>query len=305
MNCSQKLNYSISSKKISRRSFLKNSFRLSVLAFGGIGYERRNNLKTEHVNLSFPNLPSSFHGFRIIQISDLHASFWVGRDYLMEVIREINKLKKDLVVITGDIITGSVNNFWKRWMPEINNDYLSMVIDVLGNLDRGNKIAVLGNHDQWDGKKTELRLVSGLERVGIQFLRNSSKKLSRGLSRLYVAGTDDYWVSCDLEKALCRVPQNEFKILLCHSPDVRTGIKNETKIDITLCGHTHGGQVAIPYISQHFIPIKNPFRYQAGLIKEPYGYTYVNRGIGTLVFPFRMAASPEITCFTLQKSGSV
>jgi len=305
MNCSQKLNYSISSKKISRRSFLKNSFRLSVLAFGGIGYDRRNNLKTEHVNLSFPNLPSSFHGFRIIQISDLHASFWVGRDYLMEVIREINKLKKDLVVITGDIITGSVNNFWKRWMPEINNDYLSMVIDVLGNLDRGNKIAVLGNHDQWDGKKTELRLVSGLERVGIQFLRNSSKKLSRGLSRLYVAGTDDYWVSCDLEKALCRVPQNEFKILLCHNPDVRTHIKNETKIDITLCGHTHGGQVAIPYISQHFIPIKNPFRYQAGLIKEPYGYTYVNRGIGTLVFPFRMAASPEITCFTLQKSGSV
>jgi len=294
-----------SSEKISRRSFLKNGFRLSVLAFGGIGYERRNNLKTEHVNLGFPNLPPSFHGFRIIQISDLHASFWVGRDYLMEVVREINKLKKDLVVITGDIITGSVNNFWKRWMPKIENDYLSMVIDVLGNLDGGDKIAVLGNHDQWDGKKTELRLVGELERVGIQVLRNSSKKLSRGLSSLYVAGTDDYWVSCDLEKALCRVPQNEFKILLCHSPDVRTGIKNETKIDITLCGHTHGGQVAIPFISQHFIPIKDPFRYQAGLIKEPYGYTYVNRGIGTLVFPFRLAASPEITCFTIQKSGSV
>jgi len=295
----------ISNEKISRRSFLKNGFRLSVISCGGIGYEGRNNLKTEQVSLSFPNLPPSFHGFRIIQISDLHASFWVGRNYLMEVVRKINKLKKDLVVITGDIITGSVNNFWKRWMPKINNDYLSMVIDVLGNLDSGDKIAVLGNHDQWDGKKTELRLVSELERVGIQVLRNSSKKLSRGLSSLYVAGTDDYWVSCDLEKALCRVPRNEFKILLCHNPDVRTGINNETKIDITLCGHTHGGQVAIPFISQHFIPIKDPFRYQAGLIKEPYGYTYVNRGIGTLVFPFRLAASPEITCFTLQKSGSV
>jgi predicted MPP superfamily phosphohydrolase len=305
MNYIRKLNHSISSEKISRRSFLKNGLRISLLAFGGIGYERRNNLKTEHVNLSFPNLPPSFHGFRIIQISDLHASFWVGRDYLMEVVREINKLKKDLVVITGDIITGSVNNFWKRWMPKINNDYLSMVIDVLGNLDGGDKIAVLGNHDQWDGKKTELRLVGELERVGIQVLRNSSKKLSRGLSSLYVAGTDDYWVSCDLEKTLRGVPKNEFKILLCHNPDVRTHINNETKIDITLCGHTHGGQVAIPFISQHFIPIKDPFRYQAGLIKEPYGYTYVNRGIGTLVFPFRLAASPEITRFTLQKSGSV
>ena len=295
---------SFSSKKISRRSFLKNGFRLSVLAFLGIGYEGRNNLRTEHVRLGFPNLPPSFHGFRIVQISDLHASFWVGRDYLMQVVKEINRLEKDLVVISGDIITGSVNNFWKRWIPAGKGDYISMVVDVLGNLKEGDKFAVLGNHDQWDGKKTELRLVSELERVGIQVLRNSSRKLSRGLSSLYVAGTDDYWVSCDLEKALCSVPQNEFKILLCHNPDVRTHIKNETKIDLTLCGHTHGGQVAIPLISHHFIPIKDPIRYQAGLIKEPYGYTYVNRGIGTLVFPFRIGAPPEITYITLQKYGS-
>jgi predicted MPP superfamily phosphohydrolase len=294
----------LSDSKISRRSFLKNALRLSVLAFLGIGYERRNNLKVQHVGLGFPNLPTSFHGFRIVQISDLHASFWVGRDYLMRVVREINNLKKDLVVISGDIITGSVNSFWKRWIPAIQGDYLSMVVEVLGNLNAGDKIAVLGNHDQWDGKETELRLVSELEGVGIQVLRNRSIKLTRGLSSLYVAGTDDYWVSCNLEKALRKVPQNEFKILLCHSPDVRGEIKNASKIDITLCGHTHGGQVAIPFISPYFIPIKDPFRYQAGLVKEPYGYTYVNRGIGTLVFPFRIGAPPEITYFTLKKSGS-
>jgi predicted MPP superfamily phosphohydrolase len=69
--------------KISCRSFIKNSLRLSVLALLGFGFERRNNLNTVHVNLSFSNLPSSFDGFRIVQISDLHASFWVGRDYLM------------------------------------------------------------------------------------------------------------------------------------------------------------------------------------------------------------------------------
>jgi hypothetical protein len=291
-------------KKISRRSFIKNSFRLSVIASLGIGYESRNNLKTEHVRLGFTNLPSSFHGFRIVQISDLHASFWVGRDYLMQVVKEINQLEKDLVIISGDIITGSVNNFWKRWIPRIKRDYISMVVEVLGNLNGGDKVAVLGNHDQWDGKKTELRLVSELENVGIRVLRNSSIKLSRGLSDLYVAGTDDYWVSCDIEKALHSIPPDEFKILLCHNPDVREDINNETKIDLTLCGHTHGGQVAIPFISHHFIPIKNPIRYRAGLIKEHYGYTYVNRGIGTLVFPFRIAAPPEITHLTLQKDGS-
>ncbi|MGD8298777.1 MAG: metallophosphoesterase [Desulfobacterales bacterium] len=292
---------SISTQKISRRSFIKNSLRLSVLAFLGFGFERRNNLRTEQVNLGFPNLPSSFDGFRIVQISDLHASFWVGRDYLMEVVREINKLKKDLVVISGDIITGSVNDFWKRWILSTKSDYLSMVVDVLGKLDDGEKIAVLGNHDQWEGKKTELRLVSGLESVDIQVLRNSSKKMTRRHSSLYIVGTDDYWVSCEIEKAFYKVPQNEFKILLCHSPDVREDVKNNTKVDLTLCGHTHGGQVAIPYLSHHFIPIKNPSRYQAGLVKEAYGYTYVNRGIGTLVFPFRIAAPPEISYFTLRK----
>ena len=290
---------SLTNNKISRRSFLKNGVRLSALAFFGIGYEGRNNLRTEHVRLDFPNLPPSFHGFRIVQISDLHASFWVGRDYLMQVVSEINKLEKDLVVISGDIITGSVNNFWRRWVPAVKGDYISMVVDVLGNLNEGDKLAVLGNHDQWEGKKTERRLVKGLENVGIQVLRNQSMKLSRGRSDLYVAGTDDCWVSCDLEEALKEVPSDEFKILLCHSPDVREDIKNETKIDLTLCGHTHGGQIAIPFITHHFIPIKDPIRYQAGLVKEPYGYTYVNRGIGTLVFPFRIAAPPEITYFTL------
>ena len=180
-----------------------------------------------------------------------------------------------------------------------------MVVEVIGNLDDGDKLAVLENHDQWDGKKTEQRLVTGLEKVGIWVLRNSSKKLIRSLSSIYVAGTDDYWFSCDLNKALYQVPQNEFKILLCHSPDVRQGIKNGTKIDLTICGHAHGGQVAILFISHHFLPIKDPLRYQAGLINEPYGYTNVNRGIGTLVFPFRLAASPEITCFTIIKYGII
>ncbi len=161
-------------KKITRRSLFRNCIRFSVLAFVGFGFAGRNNVKTEHLQLRFSNLPSSFDGFQVVQISDLHASFWVGRDYLTQVVREINRLKKDLVVITGDIITGSVNDFWKRWMPKIEGDYLSMVIDVLARLNDGNKIAVLGNHDQWDGKETEKRRVRELEGIGVTVVRNRS-----------------------------------------------------------------------------------------------------------------------------------
>jgi len=288
--------------RINRRSFIKHSFRFSVVALVGFMFGRRNNVRTEHLRLKLANLPSSFNGFRVVQISDLHASLWVRRRYLMRVIDLINALEKDLVVITGDIITAPVNDFWKKWIPSFRGDYIPMVVEVLSHLREGLKLAVRGNHDQWDGKETEECLVSELERIDVRVLRDRSEKVSRGKESLYIGGTDDFWFSYDLNKALRNIPKNAFKILLSHNPDVAEDIPRETKVDLTLCGHTHGGQIAIPFLSRHFVPIKNPSRYLSGLVKEPYGYTYVNRGIGTLVFPFRLGAPPEITCFTLQKA---
>lgn len=292
----------IPKKKLTRRSFFKYGFRLSILSFLGFGFAARNDLATEHISLSFTNLPEAFNKYKIVQISDLHASFWVGREYLNQVVDRINRLSKDIVVITGDIITGSVNDFWKRWLPSAGADYISMVIEALQRLKEGPKLAVLGNHDQWDGKRTEIRLVNELERIGIDVLRNQSHTMARGKDKITIAGTDDVWFSYDLERALRDIPPECFTIVLSHSPDVRDDLEPRANIELTLCGHTHGGQVAVPYLSHHFIPINNPARYLAGLVKESYGYTYVNRGIGTLVFPFRIGASPEITSITLMKA---
>ncbi len=281
--------------KLTRRNLLKYGFRFSILALLGFGFAGRNDLKTEHVALRFSSLPEGFDGFRIVQISDLHASFWVGKSYLAQVIEAVNALSKDMVVITGDIITGSVNDFWKRWLPTAGGDYIPMVIEALDQLESGPKLAVLGNHDQWDGKETENRLVTELRHIGIDVLRNRSKTLKRGNDHIVLAGTDDVWFSYSIDLALKDVPPDDFTIVLCHSPDVRDDLNARRKVELALCGHTHGGQVAIPYLSHRFIPINNPARYLAGLVKEPYGYTYVNRGIGTLVFPFRIGAPPEIT----------
>lgn len=288
-----------SERKFNRRSFFKYSLRLSALAFLCFGFERRNNVKIEHLRLFFSNLSSSFKDFRIVHISDLHASYWVGKKCLKNVVQKVNTLKKDLLVITGDVLTGSVNDFWKRWLPTPKDDYLPIVIDVLKNLKDGEKIAVLGNHDQWDGESTERRLVNELERIGIRVLRNRSVPIFRGKEKIHIAGIDDIWFSYDLFKALCDIPNHAFKILLSHSPDITTDIHKDMKIDLTLCGHTHGGQVNIPHLSPLLLPINNSSRYLAGLVKEPCGYTYVNRGIGTLVFPFRINAPPEITYLRL------
>ena len=288
--------------RLTRRRLIKHGLRLSLLAVLGFAFAGRDDLTVEPVALSFQTLPRAFDGFRIVQVSDLHASFWVGKPYLDRVVDRVNRLEKDLVVITGDIITGAVNDFWKRWLPSAGGDYIKMVVAVLGRLAAGPKLAVLGNHDQWDGRKTEQRLVRELEAVGIDVLRNRSQTMQRGGQAIAVAGTDDVWFSADLDRALDKVPPERFTILLSHSPDIRQDLGPKSRVELTLCGHTHGGQVAIPYLTRLLMPIKNPARYLAGLVREPYGYTYVNRGIGTLVFPLRIGAPPEITAFTLTRA---
>ncbi len=140
----------LSSKQLTRRAFIRYSLRGALLILIGTGYGLRKNVKIETISLSFASLPSSFHGFKIVQISDLHASFWVNRAYLSRIVAQINAMAKDIVVITGDILTGSVNSFFKRWLPD-DGAYLPMVIDVLRQLNDGAKFAVLGNHDQGDG----------------------------------------------------------------------------------------------------------------------------------------------------------
>ncbi|MDM8535766.1 metallophosphoesterase [Desulfobacterales bacterium HSG17] len=284
---------------INRRTFIINALRLSILGLFALSFERRNNISVERFKLSYSNLPDSFNGFKIVHISDIHASYWVTEAYLLKVVEQINSLPKDLVVITGDILTGSVNSFWKKWIPSGDKDYIAMVADVLSRLKCENKIAVLGNHDQGDSFANEQRLVIELEKIGIRVLRNESLNITRKNEQIFIAGTDDYWNTCDLSRTLSKVPDKAFSILLSHNPDITGDMNTETKADLVLCGHTHGGQIRIPYLSRYYMPIKNPDRYIAGLVKEPFGYTYVNRGIGTLVFPFRLNAPPEITYLQL------
>jgi predicted MPP superfamily phosphohydrolase len=282
--------------------FFRYLFRFSLLAAVGLSFDGRNNLKVEKVSLSFPNLPSLFNGYRIVQLSDLHASFWVTEGYLDEMADRTNQLLPDMVVVTGDFLTGSVNEFWKKWVPGADTDYIPTVEKVLGKINTGVRLAVLGNHDQGTGEATVNRLVKALNRVGFSVLRNASVPIAIGSDRIHVAGTDDAWYTSNLSRAIRDIPEGAFTILLSHNPDIRTDIRPGTDIDLTLCGHTHGGQIRIPYVSEHVIPISDPSRYLAGLVREPYGYTYVNRGIGTLVFPLRLGAPPEITSITLRKA---
>ncbi len=282
--------------RLTRRDFLRYGWRLGLVTVLGWGFFARTRLTVENVQLAYPSLPSSFRGFRIVQISDLHTSFWIDGDYLKWVVNRINAMSWDMVTVTGDFITGAVNSFWQDWLPVSDTDYLTVTADALRGLKAGDKFSVLGNHDQ--GHDTE-RVVKALEGAGFEMLRNEAVRLTRNGDTIYIAGTDDFWYTGDLSRTLRNIPEDAFTVLLSHNPDIVGDFTEAMTADLTLSGHTHGGQIYIPYLSRFVLPIRRPERYRAGLVREPWGYTYVNRGLGTLVFPFRLFAPPEITVVTL------
>lgn len=279
-----------------RRRFLRWGLRLGVLAFLGVGFWGRQALRVDRVRIPFPDLPPAFQGFRIAQISDLHASFWVPRSFLETVVERVNRLEADLVVATGDFVTGAVNQLWRDGSR---TDYAAQVAETLAGLRARDIYGVLGNHDQGRGETETRALTARLEAAGIRMLRNRSTTLRRGDARLHLAGTDDHWHSGDVDAALRTAPETGPTVLLAHNPDAVADIPARRRVGLSLCGHTHGGQVVIPFLTRRILPVRRPARYMAGLVREAHGFTYVNRGIGTLVFPFRIGAPPEITEITL------
>jgi len=155
--------------------------------------------------------------------------------------------------------------------------------------------AVLGNHD------TEL-VKNYLTASGIRVLDNEHEKIFLGKDYIYLIGVDDPWTGRDdLARAMEGTEKDGLKILLAHSPDIIDKAAKQ-KIDLVLVGHTHGGQVNIPFLGELIQSLlKYGQQYTKGLFKIDSTYLYVNRGIGTSVFPIRFNCPPEITLIELRK----
>jgi len=253
------------------------------------------------MKLPLPNLPDAFFDKRIVQISDLHCSRAVKKDYLLRCVERINQLDPDMVVLTGDYIT-----------YEGKNGYKQQVVDVVGRLQsRQGVYACLGNHDygfmtRFHQKgRTELRefLTEGMAERGITVLQNESQAITLENQRLWMVGLGDLW-SKDFAPAaaFAKVTQNEPVITLAHNPDT-LDLLQDYPTDAVLCGHTHGGQINIPLLGPPYLPIKNR-QFCAGMF-HVYGKSlYVNRGLGRLG-RVRFNCRPEITVFTLVRQPAM
>ncbi|WP_010662576.1 metallophosphoesterase [Marinilabilia salmonicolor] len=260
---------------------------------------------TRHVKLIFPNLPTSFDGFRIVQISDLHlGSFGSNREPMKEAVELINAEKPDLVLFTGDL----VNNFageTRGWE------------EILGKISASmGKYSILGNHDYgdystWPSEQRKAAnfksIVASNRRLGFQLLRNESVTLKKNGESVALSGVENWGHPPfpqygDLENAWNQTNGESFKILMSHDPDHWDAeVVGRKKYDLTLAGHTHGMQFGFEIGKYNWSPAKYKFKRWAGLYQVGRQFLYVNRGLGYLGMPARVGMPPEITVFTLKK----
>ncbi|HEX6771251.1 MAG TPA: metallophosphoesterase [Acidobacteriaceae bacterium] len=284
---------------MTRRQFLS----LSALAAGGslLAYSTlwdRHYLEIIERTIWLPRLPEAFHGLRIAQVSDIHYDQYSEPYFIREMVRRINALNPEIVVLTGDFVSSGL-------LPNQISARLSYPCgEILGGIRCAHRFASLGNHDVLVGWPV---VVDALKVQGIPTLVDSYVPFERNGSRLWFAGIrsslDD---SPDLGKALpAAAGPNEPIILLAHEPDFAVEVVKRNKVDLMLSGHTHGGQIRLPFIgTPRMMLAKGGQRFVHGHFNIGPMQLYVNRGIGTVKIPARVLCPPEITLITLQPAES-
>lgn len=247
-----------------------------------IAMEEANSLSLERVEIHLRRLPPKLDGFRVIHLSDTHHSPLTGIEHIERAVRVANRLKPDMFLLTGDYVSH-------------HREYIPAVAAVLGSLrSKYGTYACLGNHDHW----TDAGLVTHLFRgEGINVLVNEGFRFETRRGSFWLAGVDDYMVGLtDVPAALRGSFPDEMKLLLAHNPVIfreaaRSGV------DLTLSGHTHGGQIKVRKDEKRLLPKR---RLKAGLHRRRNSQIYITRGIGTVVVPMRYQCPPEISLLELR-----
>ncbi|HMU32722.1 MAG TPA: metallophosphoesterase [Pyrinomonadaceae bacterium] len=242
-----------------------------------------NTLTLERIEITLERLPKKLDGLKCVHLSDIHHSPLTDLKHIERAVKFANRLKPDIVLLTGDYVSHDI-------------EYIAPVAATLANLRSPmGTFACLGNHDHW----TDAGLVTELFRgEGITMLVNEGLRLGNADgSSFWLGGVDDHMVGqTDLAAALKGSYPDEVKILLAHNPVIfRQAVKQ--RVDLTLSGHTHGGQVKLRDKEKRIIRRR---KLSSGLHERSSSQIYITRGIGTVVLPVRYQCPPEISLLTLR-----
>jgi hypothetical protein len=282
-----------------RRVFLGRTAAVAVAApFVGGAYGLlygRLNLETTAQPIRVGRLPGAFEGFRICQLSDIHIGPFMPASEIRKYVAIANALKPDLTVLTGDFVT---------FDPSTQQP----VVEALSGLRAPFGVfGSLGNHDAWSG--VEDSIAELFRQAGVRILRGTNVEIAVGADSLNLIGVDfqshrRFGPSAPVVRLLGNIEsviaRDRVNILLSHNPDTFERA-TELGIELSLAGHTHGGQAALEFISPEIAPSRLVTPYVAGLFHKPGSQLYVNRGIGTIGIPIRIGAPPEITLYSLTR----
>lgn len=282
-------------KKLTRRNFLTRSIKYTAgmiaALFGGRYYIEEIEphwIEYNHYTFAHPSVLKTIENLKIVQFSDTHIGFQFGLKELEKVVHSINSMNPDIICFTGDLLDNP-------------NEYkvTPKLVETLSKLKASlGKYSIYGNHDH-GGYGTDIYM-DIMTNSGFKMLMNQSHTIRKNGCEIIISGIDDAMLGKpDLTAIQKKTQKNQFHLLLSHAPDYANQASSY-QIDIQLSGHSHGGQVQFPFFGALITP---PFaeKYVEGYYevneKLP---LYVNRGLGTTRYPFRLFSRPEITIFELK-----
>ena len=267
----------------------------SLLAGGFYSAVEAKCLETTRFSISVPNLPPAFHGKTIAFLSDIHHSFVVPRAYIEHAVAVSNSLSPDIVILGGDYVTAGTKY---RWVD--GRKYIAPCFESLKKLEaKMGRFAVTGNHDTSAGLGT---VYAGMKAAGLQCIDNGGVWLAVSGQRLRICGVCDLRTNApDAGLALGDATNKDAVILVSHNPDVAERKISDDRVGLMLSGHTHGGQVVLPFIGAPFVCLCSDYgqKYRYGLVQGPRCNVFVTRGVGTLPPAFRLNCPPEVALITL------
>jgi len=289
---------------LSKTHFTRRRFLLTGACAGAglaiySGEIERHWIETARSEVFLLGLPRAFDGFRIAQLSDIHLDDYTEPFLLRDAVKQINRMNPDAVFLTGDFVTHGLVP--KRF--ELGTAW--QCANLLNQIQCPNRYGVLGNHDVVVGSQ---EVTKALTANSITMLVNEYVPIERGGARFWLAGLDDPVAGLPnpektIPESIRNIPDEPI-VLLSHAPDYADDLlklPSGKAVSLMLAGHSHGGQIRLPWIGPLNLPEMGR-KYVEGWFRLQNLQLYVNRGLGTVVVPFRFDCPPEITLLTLRSA---
>lgn len=248
------------------------------------------NIQTDAIMFKLPGVFDNLQGFRIVHITDLQGDEFTGREEIAAYIKKVNALKPDLVVFTGDLIS-------------YGTDFIDMAAEELSKVEATHGLyTVIGDHDYWAGVSN---IKAAFERYGIPLLQDENKFLAVNGDSLLITGITEVYSReiprDDLEGLTQKASSSYFNIMISHqATDKVIAVAKQANYDMLLGGHTHGGQLRVPFLGTTFSAAEEETQYLSGVYWSDNLFININNGLGFTLAPVRYNAPPNISVIDLE-----